>query len=317
MIRLARTRFVAVTGDDWYQRRRNDEQGRWWRAVARQGPRKGEGGRTQQGIYFFTADGKLLAFRNSQDAGVMLQELKKALREWDKLPAERRRPGAVKVEDGGKLDPRYTRSLPNGGLVVNVFTRILDREGVGYCKGTCRHSGGDLAARDHLWLTEADWKSLIPADPKQGTTFAVPARVRERILRFHLIDNTRGEPPFWTREQVRRQKMTLTVEEVMPTRLRLRLDGEALLATSADPKEAKRGMNARLLGHVEYDRKKKALTRFDVVALGEHWGDSPLTRGARPGRTPLGVAFELARGDQPADRVPPQAARSLAEYLGR
>jgi hypothetical protein len=305
-----------VAGDDWYQRRRSDAEGRFWRRVADQGPRKGKGGSTRQGIYCFTADGQLLAYRNPNDPAVMRENLKKALRAWNKLPAERRRPGAVKIEEAGKLDMRYARVLPPGGLVVNVFTRILDRKDGGYCKGTCSRAGGDFAARDHLWLTAAECKALAPP-AKKGATLEMPAAVRDRILRFHLVDNTRGEPPHWKAHEVRSRKMTLTVEEATPALVRLRLEGSALLATSADPKEAVRGYEVRLLGHIHFDRARKTITRFDVVALGEHWGEGHFTRGARPGRTPLGIAFELARGDDPADRVPPQAAREIHQYLGK
>ena len=46
----------------------------------------------------------------------------------------------------------------------------------------------------------------------------------------------------------------------------------------------------------------------DVVALGDYEGGT--------GRKVLGIAFELTRGDAPADRVPPQFARWLPGYLG-
>jgi hypothetical protein len=51
------------------------------------------------------------------------------------------------------------------------------------------------------------------------------------------------------------------------------------------------------------------------VALGEHWGESRFTQGARPGRTPLGVALEMAKGNGPSDTVPPQAAREIGAYF--
>jgi hypothetical protein len=50
-------------------------------------------------------------------------------------------------------------------------------------------------------------------------------------------------------------------------------------------------------------------TRFDAVALGDNWGSGPFTGGARPGKTPLGIAIDLANPDRAADRVLPQAAR--------
>src|SRR5262245_22597804 len=315
---MASEDYVPVAADDWYQRRRDDAEGKFFRSVADQGPRKGEGGATRQGIYCLTADGKLLAYKNAGQAPeVMRDVLKQGLREWRKLPADRRNAGAVKVDDPEKSDPIYSRTPPPGGLIVTVYTRILDREKGEYCKGTCKTQGGDKAARDHLWLTESEWKSLIPADAKKGDKAPLPPKVAERILRFHLIDNTRGEPPMWRSEDIRSQELTLTVEEITATTIRLRLDGSALLATDADAAKADRGFDVRLLGHIGYDRATKAIDRFDVVAVGDHWGHGPHTGGARPGRSPLGVVFELAGGKSAADLVPPQWAREINNYFGR
>lgn len=316
---MARNDYVPVTGDDWYQRRRQDAEGEFFRKVADQGPRKGEGGATRQGIYLFTAGGKLLAYKNAGQApDVMREVLKQGLREWNKLPAAERRPGAVRPESLPKEDPRYTRHLPPGGLVVDVFTRILDADPKGgLCRGTCTVAGGDKAARDHLWLTEAQWKSLIPADARKGDQFPVPPAVAGRISRYHLVDNTRGEPSFWGPKEVRFCTMTLTVEEATAAAVRLRLDGAVVLATDADLERAQRGFEARLLGYIHYDALQKALDRFDLVAVGDHWGAGRYTGAARPGRTPLGVAFTLTPPDSPGRHVPPQGARDLGDYLGK
>ncbi|HXG10877.1 MAG TPA: hypothetical protein VNK04_14050 [Gemmataceae bacterium] len=314
---MATEEYVPVTADDWYQRRRDDAEGRFFRRVADQGPRKGEGGSTRQGIYCLTADGQLLVYKNAgQNPEVMREALRQGLREWRKLPPQRRQPGAVQVGEPDQIDPRYTRTPPRGGLIVNVFTRILDHQDGELCRGTCRTLGGNQAARDHLWLTEAEWQSLVPADPRPGNGFPLPAAIAERLLRFHLVDNTRGEPPMWRREDIRSQLMMLTVEEATAAVVRLRLDGFALLATHPDDAQADRGFDVRLLGYIGYDRTRKMINRFEVVAVGDHWGEGPFTRGARPGRTPLGIAFELADGKSAADRVPPQAARDLRSYFG-
>src|SRR5262245_51228068 len=269
---MAKEDYVPVTGDDWYERRRDDEEGKFFISVANQGPRKGEGGSTRQGIYCLTADGKLLTYKNAGQApDVMRDTLRHGLAEWKKLPEERRKPGAVKVEDIGKTDPTYTRTPPPGGLIVTVYTRILDREKDGYCKGTCKTLGGDQAARDHLWLTEAEWKSLIPANPARGAQSPLPEKIAERILRFHLTDNTRGEPPMWRREDIRKSEFALSVEHVGAEAIRFQLQGSALLATQADAEKADRGFDVQLAGEIRYDRVKKVIDRFDVVAIGDHW----------------------------------------------
>jgi len=315
---MANRDYVPVTGDDWYERRRQDPEGEFFRKVADQGPRHGRGGSTRQGIYCLTADGKLLIYKNAgQNPEVMRETLKRGLVEWQKLPIERRRPGAVEVDEPGRVDERFQRQLPEGGLVINVYTRILDRlQDGGMCRGKCKAEGGEFAARDHLWLTAAEWQALIPASPKVGDQSSAPPRVAQRIVRFHLVDNTRGEPPFWKPHEDRSHELTLKVEEVTPQRIVLRLQGSALLSTDDDPAKSSRGFDVRLLGYIGYDRAKRALDRFDLVAVGDHWGNGPHTRLARPGRSPLGVAFELARGDSAAERVPPQAARDIRAYLG-
>ncbi|MEX2185420.1 MAG: hypothetical protein WD875_01445 [Pirellulales bacterium] len=320
-IALINEHFVPVAADDWYQRRRDDAVGKFFVGVANQGPRKGEGGGTRQGVYCFTAAGKLLAYRNHSDAGVMLDEFRRALDKFNKLPAAEREPGAVKVPplDDAKLDQRYARKLPDRAIAIRVFARVLERDADGKCT-TCTAAAGKpnyglLSSLDHLWIMPDEWRALAPRGAKVGDTFAMPAAVAQRIARFHLLDNTRGEPAMWRNEEVRKNAMTLTVVEATAAALKLRLDGEVLLSTDADGEKAKRGYDARLLGHIEIDRAKPAVKRFDIVALGNHWGDSTYTRGARPGRTPFGIAFELADGKQAADAVPPQAAREWNGYV--
>src|SRR5947207_560426 len=196
---MAQEEFVPVAADDWYQRRRQDAEGEFFRKVADQGPRKGQGGSTRQGIYAFTAEGKLLQYRNNQDPNVMRAFLQSALKAWKNLPAEQRKKGAVEVADVAKVDSRYAPTLPKDALIVNTYTRILDRTDDFFCQGTCKFPGGQRAAHDHLWIKANEWQALVPKDAKKGQEIAVPANLVYRIARYHLVDNTRGEPPMWTR----------------------------------------------------------------------------------------------------------------------
>lgn len=339
IVRFGREEYVTVACDDWYQRRRRDAEGDFFISVANQGPRKGEGGATRQGIYVLTASGKLLAWKNAgQNPAAMLEMMRDGLAKWKRLPESERAPGSVKVPAHGKVDSDYHRELPPGGAIIKVYARALDAQkqqpavvpakssrrlsfDLGdsvFSDAQCPKGSGDEASRDHLWLTEAEWRSLVPEQPKVGARFPMPAKIAERILRFHLVDNTRGEPPLWRRDEIRSSDLNLVIENVSPTEVQLRLEGTALLATDADPEKASRGYQPRLAGLIHYDRQRQRLTRFDVVALGEHWGSGAHTRrDTRPGRTPLGVVFELSPGDSPSDRIAPQGAREIRDYFGR
>lgn len=314
ILKLAQSEFIPVAADDWYQRRRQDDEGEFFRKVADQGPRKGQGGSTRQGVYAFTATGKLLGYRNHPDPDVMRKFVVDSLKAWQKLPAKERMPDAVQVAERVNVDKQYQRELPSGGAVVNVYTRILDKEANGdLTVGSCKFPGGDKPAHDHLWLLPEDIGALLPVSVQPGANFEVPERLALRIARFHLVDNTRGEPPFWGRAHVQSGKLTATVEKVDGDKVALKLEGQFLLASKAEGRND-RGFDVHLLGHVRGNRAARKLEKFDLVALGDHWGEGPFTRGARPGRTPLGVVFELSEGTSPADRVPPQAAREWSNY---
>src|SRR5213083_1916481 len=120
---MASEDFIAVAGDDWYQRRRDDDEGKFFRRVSDQAGKFGDG--TRQGIYVLTVDGTLLIRRNHHDPDVMRQVLVEGLQKFRNLPAERRRPGAMQVGKPDRVDANYHREPPKGGLVVNVHTRIL------------------------------------------------------------------------------------------------------------------------------------------------------------------------------------------------
>src|SRR5262245_45120883 len=105
--------YVAVAADDWYQRRRRDAEGEFFRSMADQGPRKGEGGDTRQGIYCLTAGGKLLAYKNAgQNPEAMRDLLRQGLAKWASAPESERKPGSVKVPEHGRFDPTYYRDVP-------------------------------------------------------------------------------------------------------------------------------------------------------------------------------------------------------------
>ena len=269
---------------------------------------------TRQGIYVFTADGLALSFKNAGNlTDETRKELKKALAKFEQLPAARRAPGAVIVPPMGKPDANFDRRVPPGGLAVNVNARILDRVGLDFAVGKCDSLGGAASGRDFLWLTANEVQSLLPKRREVGSRYPLAPAVAMRIARFHLVDFTRGEPPFWEPNQVHKLDLNLTVTAVNGDAVEMRLDGTLLCATNADPAQADRGYDVRLTGRLTFDGTR--FTRFDIAAVGEHWGEGQFVGGARPGHTLLGVTFGPVTAS--SSPVPPQAARDLAEYFGR
>ncbi len=310
IIKMCQEQFVPVSGDDWYERRRKDREGEFFRGLA---AAAGKQGHTLQGIYLFAADGTPLAYKNAgHDPDFIRGMMRQALVRFAKLPAAQRKPA---IEDAGPLDANYDRSPPEGGLILTAYTRILDFKDGEYRRGTCTAAGGEKAARDHVWITGDEVRALVPAKAEVGFRYPVPAKIAERLARYHLIDNTRGEPELWKPQDVRARRMSLVVTSATPEAVELRLEGEVILRTDVDPAKAERGYEARLVGALRYRPAKGTFDRFDVTAVGTHWGEHTHNSPARPGKSLLGQSFELA-SDRPGDRVPPQGVRDREGYFG-
>jgi hypothetical protein len=269
-------------------------------------------------LYLITAAGRRLGD----------QDLFKALEEFRGLPVAEQRPKLPSDPETGEC---RTLAPPRGGLILKFFERYLDRD----ARGALSHVTHDWSPgrwdhitkiyaepqHDHLWLTEAEWKSLLPPEPRKGVAYPMPERIAHRIFSGYIVCIATGAgPAYWDRDAMNPRRLTITVEEAGPSGFDLRLDGHLRVAQKMSifrehDREGRRvyfdcefGIDARLLGRAAYDVRKKAFTRFDLVGVGEAWGeDSITTPGFRPG--PHGWTFELVSGDRPLDRVPPSDHR--------
>lgn len=260
-----------------------------------------------------TPGGRKLAGGNG--GGGAYEALTEGLKIWRLLTEKERKA----LPAGKEITPPEAERCtpPPGGLILRSFARNLKKGERGELATIAKADLADETlfpgwvpvytepAHFSVWLTEMEWKSLVPPDPKKGDTFPVADAIRLRLFRYHLLNGTFGLPGAWSLEQVRTGVLTVTVEETAPL-LRMRLQGSAIMSTDADPTKALSGYDARLSGFLTYDPQRKAFTRFDMVAIGDYWGgDNEGGRFKRPGRTPLGISFELVRGDNAIDRVPP------------
>jgi hypothetical protein len=272
-----------------------------------------------------TAGGQKLAGGNGSHGAE--EALTKGLARWKELAEANR----LALPAGKKITPpEVVRcSPPPGGLVLRCYLRNLKADAAGKLSHITLNDLKDKVqypdwnpiytepAHYHVWFTKEEWKALIPAQVKKGATFSVPAPIEKRLFRYHLVNGTFGLPGAWRLEDIRTGGLSVTVEATEPV-LRLCVKGTALLATDANLARAQRGYDAQLLGWLEYDPVRSAFTRFDIVALGDYWGgDYEGGRFKRPGKTPLGIAFELAQGHTAVDLAPPLVHMDRKEIFDR
>ncbi len=262
--------------------RRPDAEGEFYRKVITQEPGRRDLNSSTQGRYALGADGTLHGFNNNRSTDRVKALLRKAL--------QAAQAGEVPVLDTSKAPGYYDRNLKPGTAVVDVNAKVLD--GFDTASARWRDVLRNQVGEDHLWIRKDEAEALARGQLPEG--------LKRRIARFHLNDFTRGEPHMWRSEEVRKLDLALAGGK---------LSGSAHLETG----RGDRGFTCDLLGFVE--AKDGALTRFDLVARGRFWGEGTYTGGAPKGKFPFAVAFRLAEGTKEADKVPPQGARDVNEYL--
>ena len=243
-------------------------------------------------------------------------DLQAVLEEYARLPKERRLPA---LDGPAKAQPpkRAVPEPPRNGLIVRGYCTYLRQDRKNQIVRSKEYYYKQNPDRwmaetqsDLLWLTESEWKSLIPANPKPGGCSEVAPAIQKRFYSTIGIDYMEGSvnslPP-------RQTTMTLTVQRADNEAIVFRLDGYAHLGKEFDAKlrsePNSRGCELRVLGEVRYDRKKRAIERFDVAGVGRAWGNKMnyIHREVRLDQYPwtYGIAWELVTGDTPQDRIPP------------
>jgi hypothetical protein len=232
-----------------------------------------------------TSSAKLLSFQHTQDVAVVKRLLTDGLAEFEKESVS----SAQIVAD---TDARSVLNPPDDVVVLDVLSKVLG----GYDQPADSREAilQSSRGRDHCWIRRDEMEAM--------SSGMMPASLLLRMARFHLVDNTRGEPPMWDADDIRS------------------LDGQMLGdrftgSVSIEDKTSSRGYAAQLSGFVRADG--DGLKEFDIIARGLAWGSGSYNSGAPRGKYPVAVRFTIAQGVWPFDYVPPGAARTrAAEYLG-
>lgn len=282
IVKMLKEDFIPVAIDQWFTRRQQDTEGDFYRKIAGQGPRN-DFNSTTQGLYIADAAGNLIAYNNNRGPE-RIRKLMQIAR--GSFVAPKCEPIKEETVDA-KNDPK----LPTGAVVVRCGTKVMG----GYEKSDdyWRLIFQRAVARDNLWILKPEIDALAKGD--------VPASLARRIARFHLVDNTRGQPPSWALSEVRELKLSLDGEK---------LSGHVRLET----RDQSRGYAAKLSGVVSF--KDGKMSNFDVVAEGDFWGTGRFTLEPPKGKFPLVVAFRLPDESDKSDSIPPSGSRGWVDgYL--
>jgi hypothetical protein len=264
------------------------------------------------------------AHKARKDKDGLAGSLRQVAALYAQLPESERRP-AQPITDENRPMP----AAPAGGLVLTIYDVPLLPRDDGLCNG-----GGTPGIpgpqRQSLWLTEAEWKSLVPNNPRPGATVEVSSKLVKRICLFGMRPATAWHVEhFWDPDSVKQGALHLTIQEVTESGVRMRVHGSVVLRKKSGiktrpdskidtPPDLEDRYDARIEGVLVYDRQKNKITKWEMVALGDHQG--AYWPNVNRGKTAcnfttdpvaLGFSFELDQSDYalPAER------RRQAPYL--
>jgi len=301
--------FVSVVQDTSLQNHPdNDELSKFFRSAIQNAPHlvmqnvtdfsfagvKPSGhGVTTQGLYTFDAAGKSYGGLNTNNnVDDVLKVLENTKRRFDADPPAK----LENIEYVASSVP----TLPEGAVIARTFTRIRP---IPLGCSTLNN----MVGRDHLWILSQELDVL-----RNGY---LPETLARRIVRHHLVDNIRGEPGKWRRNQIKELEFSSTIDE-SGDEVRVSIAGEFSMLAKAgfdlspagDPLQ-ERGYKGTFEAEVVCSGADGELQEFQFLAEGLHWGVSKNNASSVPdGEFPLKVAIVLAK-DGLSRTVPPHGMR--------
>jgi len=237
-----------------------------------------ENGNTAQGRYVGGPDGTAYAYNNNRSVERVLAMMDTGLAGYRAKP-----PAKVSFEG----DQSYGARPPAGTTVVRVFARITP------LPPACDDANQNVA-RDHMWISAAEASAL--------NSRTVPASFANRLVRFHLVDNVRGEPDHWRPSEITKSDFQVKNGHLNGTYEMSTADGKRGLSGSFEA-QLTFSSNGEIVGFRRYG---------EAIA----WGRSTYTPNPPEGKFPIKFAFVLAQ-DEMSRVVSPQAVFYGNEYFRR
>jgi len=169
-------------------------------------------GGSRQGIYICSPRGTLLASVNSLNPDVVLETIETGLQKWNELPASEQN---LPENFTPSITHRWEDSYPYNGLILkgakaDLLTdppRFSDR--------------GDRWNMDHIWFNNAEANLWLPNKYEVGHSYECPKIIKDRLFRFHLVDNVRGQTLPFAPEEIKVSNLKIEIIDIKENIMKL------------------------------------------------------------------------------------------------
>ena len=263
-------------------------------------------GGTRQGIYVCSPSGKLLSSVNSLNPEVVIETINKGLEEWKNLPTLDKK---LPENFSPFTSHRWEDSYPKNGLILKGAKADLLSDPPNLS------DRGDRWNMDHVWFSEQESYLWIPIIKNIGAIYECPKIIKDRLFRFHLVDNVRGQTLPFAPEEIKEANLKIELVDIKESNIELKIFGNSKAIAKGKWKlgeniwtpthELDHSISTEILGNAIYDTKKKSFTKFELVIIG-HWKGKTENNGRKfgPESGVLGIQYNLA-DKSPSNKIAP------------
>ena len=168
---------------------------------------------------------------------------------------------------------------------------------------------------DHVWFNKEESYLWVPESRKIGTIHKCPKIIKDRLFRFHFVDNVRGQTLPFAPEEIKTANLNVELVDINDTKLELKIFGDSEAIAKGEwklgeniwtPKhELDHSISTNILGKAIYDIEKKNFIKFELVVIG-NWSGKTENNGRKfgPESGVLGIQYSLAE-KIPSDKIAP------------
>ncbi|MFL2983653.1 MAG: hypothetical protein ACJZ12_04605 [Candidatus Neomarinimicrobiota bacterium] len=263
-------------------------------------------GGSRQGIYICSPKGTLLASVNSLNPDVVLETIEAGLIKWNKLPASEQN---LPENFTPSITHRWEDSYPDKGLVLKGAKADLLTDPPQFS------DRGDRWNMDFIWFNNSESNLWLPKKYEVGQTHECPRIIKDRLFRFHLVDNVRGQTLPFAPEEIKKANLNVKLIDIDSSNLQLKIFGNSVAVAKGKWKLGKNdwtpthdlnhSISTNILGKAIYNIDKNQFTKFEMVIIGNWRGKAGVNgRGFGLDTGQIGMLYNLASTSS-ADKIAP------------
>ena len=157
---------------------------------------------------------------------------------------------------------------------------------------------------DHVWFSEQESHLWIPKIKNIGTIHECSKIIKDRLFRFHLVNNVRGQTLPFAPEEIKIANLNVQLIDINDANLELNIFGDSEAIAKGKWKlgeniwtpthELDHSISTNILGKAIYDTNKNSFVHFELVVIGNWKGKTENNgRSLGPETGVIGIQYNL------------------------